>query len=241
MVCHYEKPGNVDRTWTKIFTPVGNSVCCKLSPLCVANWASYPNHGLDIALVSQARCHFFLFPGFWQMTRKETLAKWNNVLLIITTLIIVPSILWIALAAYALPKSSWAPNSRIGKHRQLHLDQNKRFLRLSYNSRIFGRKIGIASGRWRPEPWTSWISTLAIYSFQIVGRCSDAKTANRAARANVSFQINKLHRKPQRDSKPNPHQCLFRQSWKWNILRTMEYGTGPWLPQQSQPCGFANM
>ena len=57
----------------------------------------------------------------------------------------------------------------------------------------------------------------------------------------LSFQIRKLHRKKLRDWKSNQLERLLKQSSKWKILRTMDYGTGRWLPQQPQPFEFANM
>ena len=50
----------------------------------------------------------------------------------------------------------------------------------------------------------------------------------------LSFQIRKLHRKELRDWKSNQLERLLKQSSKWKILRTMDNGTGRWLPQQPQ-------
>ena len=58
---------------------------------------------------------------------------------------------------------------------------------------------------------------------------------------NLSFQIRKIHRKELRVWKSNQLERLLGQSSKWKILRTMEYGTGRWLPEQPQPFEFANM
>ena len=57
----------------------------------------------------------------------------------------------------------------------------------------------------------------------------------------LSFQIRKLHRKELPDWKSNQLERLLGQSSKWKILRTTEYGTGRWLPQQLQPFEFATM
>ena len=57
----------------------------------------------------------------------------------------------------------------------------------------------------------------------------------------LSFQIRKLHRKELRDWKSNQGKCLLKQCSNWKFLRTMEYGTGRWMPQQPQPLEFANM
>ena len=57
----------------------------------------------------------------------------------------------------------------------------------------------------------------------------------------LSFQIRKLHGKELRDWKSNQLERLLGQSSKWKILRTVEYGTGRWLPEQPQPFEFANM
>ena len=48
----------------------------------------------------------------------------------------------------------------------------------------------------------------------------------------LSFQIGKLHRKKLRDWKSSQVKCLWKQSSKWKHLRTMEYGTGRWMPQR---------
>ena len=57
----------------------------------------------------------------------------------------------------------------------------------------------------------------------------------------LSFQIRKVHRKELRDWKSNQTERLLEQSSKWKILRTMDYGTGRWLPEQPQPFEFADM
>ena len=57
----------------------------------------------------------------------------------------------------------------------------------------------------------------------------------------LSFQIRKLHRQELRDWKSNQIKCLLKKVSKRKLLRTMEYGTGRWMPHQPQPVEFANM
>ena len=57
----------------------------------------------------------------------------------------------------------------------------------------------------------------------------------------LSFQIRKLHRKELRDRKSNQMERLLEQSSNWKILRTMDSGTGRWLPEQPQPFEFADL
>ena len=67
------------------------------------------------------------------------------------------------------------------------------------------------------------------------------KTNHPQQQKHLSFQIRKLHRNELRDWKSNQVKCFLKQSSKWKLLRTMEYGTGRWMQQQPQPFEFANM
>ena len=88
----------------------------------------------------------------------------------------------------------------------------------------------------RSEPWTSWVSAVTICFFQIVDRLSFSETPNQLSTRAKAFILPNSQITSERTAR------LEIKSGKMLILlRTMESGTGRWMPQQPQPVEFANM